>query len=196
MEKVRYTKEPEPVLIQRHNGYIHVTVTANATQVAQEPEQWEADTHEFWELEHELDVQDVVRQPAAYLSYMTVATRRGAKQQAQALLDKLRNGCPVVPVPSLYEGAAVCNRASDKVMLLGGLQMGGLPYFELASGDVVSLSMEQLQGIMHDVANAEVRLQQAKQQCWADIEAAGSRADICRAIEVFEGVLAEYRSAE
>ena len=56
--------------------------------------------------------------------------------------------------------------------------------------------MEQLQGIMHDVASAEVRLQQAKQQCWADIEAAGSWADICRAIEVFEGVLAEYRPAE
>ncbi len=197
MDKARYTSEPEPVLIQRHTSldgveHIGVTVTANATMIEADPEQWEADTHHFWEEAGNLNLEDVVAHPEAYLHYMSVRTRSDAKTQAQGMLDKLRNGCPVVPVPSYRTGASVCNRASDKTFLMGGLLLGGLATFELADGEIVSLSVDDIKLIAADVAAAETRLQLAKQDCWMEIDGAGSWEDITDALARFEAVLNEY----
>ncbi len=189
MTKTQYTQQPPPVLIQQHGAYVHITVAANATQTGTEPEEWETDTHAFWEQKGELNLADLRAHPEAYLHYIPRATRQAAKDKAQQMLDTLRTACPVVPVPSYREGAAVCNRPADQVKLVAGLAMGGLPYYELASGEVVALSEADIKAIAVDVTAAETRWQQAKQACWAAIDAAGSTADMDAALAAFVAVL-------
>ncbi len=193
MKTSQYTQKPEPVLVQHQGRSIHVTIAAHAVPSGAEPELWQADINRFWVPEGELDLNALRENPAAWLHYVPLATRQAGKDRAQQMLDELRAGTPIVPVPSYRTGAAVCNRPADQVKLLGGLQLGGLSYYELASGEVVSLSEDDIKAIALDVTNAETRLQQAKQECWAAIDAATGQQDIEAALAGFETVLATYR---
>ncbi len=196
MKKTHYARKPEPLLIQHQSGYVHVELALNPVELPPdsetEPATWEADTHEFWEQEGVLDLDALRAQPEAYLHYIPHATRQVAKDRAQQMLDTLRSGNPVVPVPSYRAGAAVCNRPADQVKLVAGLAMGGLPYYELANGDVVNLSEDDIKAIAADVAKAETAWQQAKQQCWQNIEAAEGANGIEKAIEEFAAQLSPY----
>ncbi len=196
MQTTQYNTPPPQVLITRHRDKVHVTITANATQVEASEEgeqpQWQADTHSFWEIEGEIDLEAVRANPEAYLHYVPKATRETAREKAQLMLDKLREGCPIVPVPSYRGGAAVCNRPADQVKLVAGLAMGGLPYYELASGEVVSLSTGDIQSIAVDVAAAETAWQQGKQACWAAIDAAQGEDEVAAALAEFATVLSAY----
>ncbi len=203
MYKARYDTIPEPVSVEPQRNlrtgetHLTVTVTANAQKELApkgEHEVWVVDENVFSEKEGEIDLDAVRANPAAYLHYIPTATRQQGKDKAQAMLDALRNGCPVVPVPGYREGAAVCNRPADQVKLVAGLAMGGLPYYELASGEVVSLSVDDIMLIAADVAAAETRLQQAKQSCWAAIDAARGEDDIASALADFAATLATYEA--
>ena len=191
MQKTRYSEQPEPVLVEAIKGYVHITVAVNITQVESDPPAWEADTNRFWVPAGELDLDAVRQNPAAYLHRATHLSdaRAEAKAKAQMAVDSLRNGCPVVLVPSFRAGAAVCHRPADDVKMLGGFLMGGLPYFELASGEVVSLTADDLAGIMQDVTQWEVAVQQAKQAAWVAIDAATSQDEIDAALIALEAAL-------
>lgn len=173
-----------------------VRVTANATPL-ENGEGYEADTHEFWERADALDLEDVVAQPHAYLNYIPMGCREGAKLQAQGMLNKLRKGDFVVPVPSYREGAAVCNRAEDQSKIAIAYARGkGMAVFELADGEIVSLTHEDIEKIINDGEAAEIRLQQAKQACWAAIDETDNFAAITQILDDFDAVLAEYRPAD
>lgn len=191
MQKIRYSEQPVPVLVETIKGYVHITVAVNATQVESDPPAWEADTNGFWCPVGELDLDEVRQNPAAYLTRATHLSdaRAEAKATAQRMVDELRNGCPVVPVPSFRTDAAVCHRPADDVKMLGGYLMGGLSYFELASGEVVSLTAENLGGIMQDVTAWEVAVQQAKQAAWEAIDSATSQAEIDAALTALAAAL-------
>ncbi len=199
MQKTRYTTSPEPVLIQHHGQMIQITLALHAQAVSptteQPCEQWEADTHQFWEEADRLDLEALRTNPEAYLHYIPHATRQAAKDRAQQLLDTLRDSCPVVPVPSFREGASVCNRPADQVKLVAGLAMGGLPYYELANGEIVNLSEADIQSIATDITAAETTWQQAKQQCWAAIDSAQSNEDISTALAGFANELSCFASS-
>ena len=191
MQKTRYSEQPEPVLVEAIKGYVHITVAVNIKQVESDPPAWEADTNRFWVPAGELDLDAVRQNPAAYLHRATHLSdaRAEAKATAQRMVDELRNGCPVVPVPSFRADAAVCHRPADDVKMLGGVLMGGLPYFELASGEVVSMTRGDLEGIMQDVTQWEVAVQQAKQAAWVAIDAATSQDEIDAALVALEAAL-------
>ncbi len=195
MKTVQYSQRPEALLLSPCGEMVRVTLTANARTSEDDAEQWEADTHEFWEKASELDLDALRANPSAWLNYVPVATRQEAKDKAQLMLDKLRAACPVVPVPGYREGAAICNRSGDQVKLVAGLAMGGLPYYELADGEIVSLSAADIKSIAADVAAAETVWQQAKQQCWAAIDTAQNEEDIAVALADFGVVLAAYAAA-
>lgn len=177
MQKTNYTEKPEILLLDEHRGKVCFTISTNIEQ--RDDGSWQADTRSYWVDAGEVNPEAVRQNPEYWLWY---DLRKAARAEAQALLDKLRNGCPVVPVPSLYEGAAVCNRASDKVMLLAGVQMGGLPMFELADGSITPLTAEDLQAIMRDIAAWEMAVQGAKQACWGAIDAATSEQQMMDAL--------------
>ncbi len=175
--------------------YLQITVTANARKEAAPEggaEVWVVDENSFCEKEGDIDVDAVRANPEAYLHYVPSNIRQSAREKAQLMLDKLRNGCPIVPVPSYRGGAAVCNRAADQVKLVAGLAMGGLPYYELASGEIVTLSTGDIQSIAVDVAAAETAWQQAKQACWAAIDAAQGEEEVAAALAEFATVLSAY----
>lgn len=185
MQKTRYSEKPEPLLIETVRGYTHITIATNIKQLEEsDTPAWEADTNAFWTQTDAIDLEDVRNNPANYLNYAShLSSRRAeAKAKAQQAVDDLRNGCPITPVPSFREGAAVCNRASDKVMLLAGVQMRGLPMFELADGTITALTEEDLQGIMHDIAAWEMAVQSAKQECWGTIDNATTQEEIDAAL--------------
>ena len=169
MQKTNYTEKPEALLLDEQRGKVCFTISVNIEQ--REDGSWKADTRSYWVDAGEVNPEAVRQNPEYWLWY---DLRKAARAEAQRLVDELRNGCPVAPVPSFRPGAAVCNRASDKVMLLAGLQMGGLPMFELADGSITPLTAEDLQAIMRDIAAWEMAVQGAKQACWGAIDAATS----------------------
>ncbi len=190
MTTTHFTQQPTPVLVQHLRGHIHVSLALHARQInSDSTPDWEADCHQFWEQEGVLDLADLQAQPEAYLHYIPRATRQAAKDQAQVMLDALRAAGPVVPVPSYRKGAVVCNRPADQVKLLAGLSMGSLPYYELASGEVVNLTAEDIKAIAVDVAAAETAWQQAKQACWQTIDTAEAEEDITTALANFSTLL-------
>lgn len=69
---------------------------------------------------------------------------------------------------------------------------GGLPYYELASGEVVSLSAADIQAIAIDITQAETLMQQGKQECWAAINAAKGQEDIDKALAEYKNLLKEF----
>ncbi len=157
-----------------------------------EPPAWEAEENYFWEVAANLNLEDVVAHPEAYLEYVAACIRKRNKDLAQEALNKLRNEYIVVPVPSYREGAAICCRPGDKCNLMYGLQAGGLDKFELADGSLVSLTAADLAAIGKDAAAAETLLQEAKQLCWMEIDGAANMEDIEDALAVFWQLLAEY----
>lgn len=184
MDKTNYTEKPSDLLLDCQRGRVRYTISTNIEQL--EDGSWQADTRSFWVDENELQPATVAQNLRYWLWY---DERKVAREEAQRMVDLLRNECPVAPVPSFREGAAVCNRASDKVMLLAGLQMGGLPMFELADGSITALSVEDLQAIMRDVAAWEIGVQTAKQNCWTAIDAADSREEILAALDALRAAL-------
>lgn len=193
MEKTRYSEEPEPVLVQSHAGWIKITVACNAVQTGDDPVQWEADVHTFWEAADAIDVASVVADPEAYLHYIPRQVRASYRQKAQGLLDAWRQGRPVVPVPSFREGAAVLCRTEDKAMFSAAMARGrGLPAYELADGEIVALTHEQMQAIYDDVESAEIAAQTGKQIAWAAIDSADSTEAMEEALDGFAKVLNQY----
>lgn len=164
-------------MLDKQKGKVCFTISTNIEQ--NEDGSWQADTRSYWVDEGELDPATVAQNLRYWMWY---DLRKAARAEAQRLVDELRNGCPVCPVPSFREGAAVCNRASDKVMLLAGVQMGGLPMFELADGTITRLTAEDLQAIMRDVATWEIAVQSSKQACWGAIDVADSEEAIAVAL--------------
>lgn len=194
MSKTHYSEPPVPVLVDYagtgEKQKVEFTITINAEMVeGEERTEWIADTRTFWLPAGELDTEAVRQNPAAYFSYVALADKQAARDKAQQMVDDLRNGRPVVPVPSFRAGAAVCNRTSDQMKLAGGLLMGGLEVYELADGELVQLTRENLQGILKDVAAWEVRVQMAKQTAWQAIDAATSEDDVKAALMELESAL-------
>lgn len=197
MIKVHYSEKPEPVLVQKFRDKVGITIALNPEEVEsgegdQRTTQWVADTNDFWEMEDSINLEDVYAHPENYLYYLPAKEKRFFKDKAQAMLDALRNSTPIVPVPSYREDAAVCNRPADQIKLIAGLTMGGLPYYELASGEVVNLSVTDLQAIAVDVTAAETTWQQAKQTCWAAIDAAGTEEEAVDALKALCDVLKPF----
>lgn len=184
MRKTYYTEKPEVLLLDKCFDKVNYTISINIEPIFEEDkEEWQADTRSFWLPEGELDPETVKANPEQYLYY---DVKKAAKVTAQTLVDNLRNNYPVVPVPSFREGAAVCHRPADDVKMLGGVLMGGLPYFELASGEVVSLTQADLENIMKDVTTWEISVQTAKQTAWATIEVATTQEAIDTAVKDLE----------
>lgn len=197
MEKVRYTQEPEPVTVDRYVDYVQVRVACHAQKTSDEPEMWEADECLFCEREDALDIEDVVAQPEKYLDYCTLEYRRKARQEAQDMVDLLREAYPTVPAPWLGAGARVCNRPSDGVMLLGLAQMGtGAELFELADGTVVSLTHEDVLRIFAAVKEWQTAVQTAKQKAWQRIDATVSEAEVTAALAELRSTLEQLNGGE
>lgn len=187
MQKTYYTEKPEVLMLDKCFDKVNYTISINIEHIFEDDkEEWRADTRSFWLPEGELDPETVKANPEQYLYY---DVKKAAKVTAQTLVDNLRNNYPVVPVPSFREGAAVCHRPADDVKMLGGVLMGGLPYFELASGEVVSLTQADLENIMKDVTTWEISVQTAKQTAWATIEAATTQEAIDTAVKDLETAL-------
>lgn len=187
MHKTYYTEKPEVLMLDKCFDKVNYTISINIEPILEEDKEgWQADTRSFWLPEGELDPETVKANPEQYLYY---DVKKAAKVTAQTLVDNLRNNYPVVPVPSFREGAAVCHRPADDVKMLGGVLKGGLPYFELASGEVVSLTQADLENIMEDVITWEVSIQTAKQTAWAAIEVATTQEAIDTALKDLETAL-------
>lgn len=187
MHKTYYTEKPEVLMLDKCFDKVNYTISINIEPILEEgKEGWQADTRSFWLPEGELDPETVKANPEQYLYY---DVKKAAKVTAQTLVDNLRNNYPVVPVPSFREGAAVCHRPADDVKMLGGVLMGGLPYFELASGEVVSLTQADLENIMKDVTTWEISVQTAKQTAWTTIEVATTQEAIDTALKDLETAL-------
>lgn len=184
MRKTYYTEKPEVLMLDKCFDKVNYTISINIEPIFEEDKEgWQADTRSFWLTKGELDPETVKANPEQYLYY---DVKKAAKVTAQTLVDNLRNNYPVVPVPSFREGAAVCHRPADDVKMLGGVLMGGLPYFELASGEVVSLTQADLENIMKDVTTWEISVQTAKQTAWATIEVATTQEAIDTAVKDLE----------
>ncbi len=175
------SSQAAPVLTHPYGNYLHVTLSLSGEE-----------KHEFWEEAEALDVSDLHAHPERYLHYVPLATRRVAKEQAELMLEKLRNGCPVVPVASYREGARVCNRAADRATLLSGLALGGLSCYELADGELVNLNTDELRAIILDLTTAETLWQQALHQCCAAIDNATDEREIATALADFATLLSGY----
>lgn len=182
---VRYSEEPRTLLHETLGDFTHFTVATNIKQITEDNSSyWEADVNDFWERSSELPVSVVEANPEAFIDRANQLSdqRTDKKTIIQQIVDDLRSGCPIVPVPSFRQGAAVCHRPADDVKMLGGVMMGGLPYFELASGEIVSLTVEDLQNIMKDVTQWEIDLQQKKQACWSLLDAANTQEELDAAV--------------
>lgn len=184
--QTRYDIKPEPVTFYPAvNDSTLVVVALNATPASETREDgtvvhfYMVDHYEFTVPTCKLNKEAIKENPLPWLYY---EQKQAARAEAQRMVDELRNGCPVVPVPSFREGAAVCNRASDKVMLLAAERMGGVPMFELADGSITPLTVEDLHAIMQDVAAWEFAVQGAKQACWGAIDVADSEEAIAVAL--------------
>lgn len=151
---------------------------------------WTADEKELLLPNGELNKEDIEANPEAYVNYIPKATRDKSKQIIQVDLDAVRNGRPSVEVPTYRAGARVCHGRADDIFLLGGLQMGGLPFFEFADGSVEALTIADLQAILTDIATWETTLQQVKQQFWGRVEAAQSEEELTTIEEEFRQFLA------
>lgn len=200
---VHYTEKPLPVQHEAFGEFNHFTVAINiheeteeesaaAGEVPSESEgntrttkHWIATVNDFWERASALSPEEVEANPEAFIDRANQLSdqRTDKKTLIQKLVDDLRSGCPIVPVPSFREDAAVCHRPADDVKMLGGVMMGGLPYFELASGEIVSLTKEDLQNIMKDVTQWEIDLQQKKQTCWTLLDKANTQEELDAAVE-------------
>lgn len=194
--KARYIDVPTAVqFCPAGNGFISVFIAINPVQCTEESHDGEprvyylCDSNEFIIPAADLNKEAIISDPEAWLDYVPALKKEEAKATAQRMVDELRNGCPVVPVPSYRADAAVCHRPADDVKMLGGYMMGGLPYFELASGEVVSLTADDLAGIMRDVTQWEVAVQQAKQAAWAAIDAATTQDEINAALAALDAAL-------
>lgn len=185
MHKTTYTEKPAPILIDRMRGMIHYTIALNAVQ--QDDGSWRADTRSFWLSERELDPNVVALAPEVYFWY---DKKKEYTTAAQALVDRLRSSRPVVPVPSFREGAAICHAPEDDTKLLAGVIMGGLPVFELASGELTTLTVDDIKAMMQDVAGWEYTVQDAKQRAWKRIKAAECEHDMADAVEELKYELA------
>ncbi len=183
------TQPPPTIITQQQGDYIHVSLALHARLVAG---RWEAERHAFWEAADVLDLADLEAQPGHYLHYIPLGTRREAQEQARLMLEKLRGSNPVVPVPGYGSEAAVCLRPAEQLQLLTGLALGGLPGFELADGQTVSLTPEELRAILQELTTAEILWKQALHQCCATIEAARSEEDIACALADFATLLSGY----
>ncbi len=172
---------PPPVLCHCHGSHVRVQIHLS-----------EAEHHTFRESTTEIDLAELRTHPRRYLRYVPQPTRRRACEQAELLLRKLRAGNPVVPVPSYREGVAVCKRAEDEVALLSGLALGGLTAFELAGGERVTLSADEIRAILHDLCAADTHWQQALVQCQSTISAAPDDATIATALAEFATLLSGY----
>ncbi len=195
MQKIRYSQRPRSLHVEHHRGFVLVTVTANAVPVAGAPGQWEADSHRFWESAGELDWAALRANPAAFLHYVTSATRREAQRQARLMLERHRDSSPRVPVPSYRQGTAVTNSLAEQLRLLAGTVLGGLSHYELADGEVVQLSANELRAILADIAAEESRLLLARQRCLETIENAPRQELIEAALADFAGQLAVCRQS-
>ncbi len=202
MYKARYDTIPEPVSVERQlnfktgETYLLVRVTANAQRELDSEsmrEVWVVDENAFSEKEGVLELDAVLANPAAFLQYFSVEFRGGKKKEAQDALDALRDSCPIVPVPNYREGATVCNRPRDQIFLLEGARRGGLPAYELANGEMVSLTAADIDAIAADVAAAEMSWQLGKQACWRAIDEAHSEAEMDSAIASYKATLDGYR---
>lgn len=183
---VRYSEEPRTLLHETLGDFTHFTVATNIKQITEAGSSyWEADVNDFWERSSELPVSVVEADPEAFIDRANQLSdqRADKKTLIQQIVDDLRSGCPIVPVPSYRPDAAVCHRPADDVKMLGGVMMGGLSYFELASGEIVSLTKEDLQNIMKDVTQWEIALQQKKQACWTLLDEANTQEELDAAVE-------------
>ena len=201
---VHYTEKPLPVQYEAFGEFNHFTVAINIHEEVEEvavadstsessessdttknTSRWIATVNDFWERASALSPEEVEANPEAFIDRANQLSdqRTDKKTLIQQLVDDLRSGCPIVPVPSFREDAAVCHRPADDVKMLGGVMMGGLPYFELASGEIVSLTVEDLQNIMKDVTQWEIDLQQKKQACWSLLDAANTQEELDAAVE-------------
>ncbi len=205
MHPARYTQitAPAPVGIEyRRNEetgveFAEVTIRVNP-RIEVNPDSgtqnWLVDEHIYDERVCDLDMDALTAHPENYLHYLPVHYKEVKKQEAQNMLDELRNGCPVVPVPSFREDAAIFNRAGDQSKFAGALARGlGLPGYELASGEMVALTHEQMQAIYDDVAAAEIAWQVGKQTCWAAIDAATNEQAVKDALAAYEAELKQYK---
>lgn len=204
MTIVKYREKPDAVQTNKFLKNVKFTFVRNLIELEVKEEKeskspfgllklppytWQGETRSFWLPEGELEPDVVAEYPEKYFWY---DKHKEYKAQAQKLLDDLRNGCPIVPVPSFKEGAAVCNRAADQTKLLAGLSMGGIEYYELASGEIVNLSLEDIKAIAKDIAAAEMTWQRAKQECWAAITAANYEEEMREAVSNLEETLKAY----
>lgn len=205
MHEARYTQldAPSPVSVEYKTNertrieYAEVTIRVNP-RIESNPDtntqNWLVDENVYWERVCDLDLDAVNANPEAYLHYLPVHYREAKKQEAQDMLDALRNNGSVVPVPSFRTDAAVYNRTSDKAMFSAALARGnGLPGYELASGEMVApLTHEQMQAIYDDVAAAEIAWQLGKQTCWATIDAATDEQAVKDALAAYKEQLDAY----
>lgn len=186
MKKANYDYKPEVVTTQVYNNKIKFDINLNIEEVKDgEQISYTADLYSFWVPVGELDPDTVKENPELYTDYVSQSGKQAYKNKAQAIVDKIREN-PVVEIPSFRENAYINHRPSDDVKLLGGIMLGGLPYFELADGEVVALTKENLEGIMQDVAAWEVELQKTKQEVWDTIERAASLNEILDAFNLFD----------
>ncbi len=204
MHVARYTQltAPAPVGIDYKRNeetgveYAEVTIRVNPrieVNPDTDTQNWLVDENIYWERVCDLDVDDLTAHPENYLHYLPVHYKEARKQEAQDMLDKLRNNGSVVPVPSFRADAAVYNRTSDKAMFSAALARGnGLPGYELASGEMVALTHEQMQAIYDDVAAAEIAWQVGKQTCWAAIDAATNEQAVKDALAAYKTQLDAY----
>lgn len=186
MIKANYDYKPEAVMTQEYNNKIKFDINLNIEEVKDgEQISYTADLYSFWVPAGELDPDTVKENPELYTDYVSQSGKQAYKNKAQVVVDKIREN-PVVEIPSFRENAYINHRPSDDVKLLGGVMLGGLPYFELADGEVVALTKENLEGIMQDVAAWEVELQKTKQEVWDTIESAMSINEILDAFNLFD----------
>lgn len=185
MIKANYDYKPEAVITQVYNNKIKFDINLNIEEVKDgEQISYTADLYSFWVPVGELDPGTVKENPELYADYVSKSGKQAYKSKAQAIVDKIREN-PIVEIPSFRENAYINHRPSDDVKLLGGIMLGGLPYFELADGEVVELTKENLEGIMQDVAAWEVELQKIKQEVWDAIDKATSETEINEAFNLF-----------
>lgn len=178
-----YQYEPKSVVTQEYGGKTRFDININI--VKKDDDSYAADLYSFWVNSGELSIEDVEKNPEQYIDYVTICEREKAKQKAQNIVDSIREN-PIIPVPSLRDDAKINHRTADDVKLLGGYMLGGLDYFELASGEIVSLTQNDIANIMKDAAEWEVSLQKAKQEAWSKIDNAVSHTDIEDALKLFD----------
>lgn len=192
-----FTAQPQRVEFHDIRDMTQVIITTgiqHSTKVYDEDDvvtdEWVGNRYIFWDKTAALDKEAIIADPDKYIGYVPTAYRQQLKDKAQKHLDEKRNNTHRVDVPSYKEGYAVMHREKDDINLLAGLVMGGLPYFEFADGQVAApLSVDDIKLIYQDIAAHEISIQQAKQACWAAIDAATTR-------EAADAALAAYIQGE